>query len=220
MHVSGHVDELPILEDSEFGVAERCMKLVRMVEMYQYTEHKTTSTRKDGRGGEIRETVRVCVCVCMSVCSQVGCHSHSSSRRTGGAIMIPQNYHYTSEWSSRPIPSSRFDDPSFSNPTVRCACFAAPYSSLDAHQCRFACQHWPLQSSTEAARTVRMGAWQLDKHVLDHVGVTHTVDLARQDIPLLVRDSERCCGARCLVPPSVATLTLYAAFCRRNRATC
>lgn len=122
MHVSGHVDELPILEDSEFGVAERCMKLVRMVEMYQYTEHKTTSTRKDGRGGEIRETVRVCVCVCMSVCSQVGCHSHSSSRRTGGAIMIPQNYHYTSEWSSRPIPSSRFDDPSFSNPTVRCAC--------------------------------------------------------------------------------------------------
>lgn len=66
--MSGHVDELPILEDSEFGVAERCMKLVRMVEMYQYTEHKTTSTRKDGRGGEIRETVRVCVCLQCHVC--------------------------------------------------------------------------------------------------------------------------------------------------------
>lgn len=51
VHVSGAL-ELGEVRDDEYGISVRALRLTRRPESYQYIEHKSTRTEKDGRGGE------------------------------------------------------------------------------------------------------------------------------------------------------------------------
>ncbi len=55
IHVTGKADTEETLEDAEFGVAEKALRLQRKVEMFQWVEHKESKTRDKLGGG--RETV-------------------------------------------------------------------------------------------------------------------------------------------------------------------
>jgi hypothetical protein len=51
VHVAGAL-ELGEVRDDQYGISLRALRLTRRPESYQYVEHKTTRTEKDGRGGE------------------------------------------------------------------------------------------------------------------------------------------------------------------------
>ena len=56
VHTSGLADTKDILVDTDFGVSEKAIKLIRKVEMYQWVEKKSSKTKKKVGGSEKKKT--------------------------------------------------------------------------------------------------------------------------------------------------------------------
>ncbi|WP_318612899.1 TMEM43 family protein [Mesorhizobium sp. BAC0120] len=120
VHVSGPVTSDLTPSDSDFGVSAKGIRLVRHVEMFQWTENAKSETKKKLGGGE--ETVTT--------------------------------YTYSQGWVDRPIDSSSFKQPDeHENPSME------------------------IQGRSFQVPEARLGAFTLDRTVLDQIGGTEVLSL-------------------------------------------
>ncbi|MFZ6015279.1 MAG: TMEM43 family protein [Patescibacteria group bacterium] len=57
IHITGKANTLDVLDDNQFGVSEIAIKLIRNVEMYQWTETQKSETKENLGGGSDTEIV-------------------------------------------------------------------------------------------------------------------------------------------------------------------
>jgi Transmembrane protein 43 len=122
VHLSGLMETQAPARDAAFGVgADNLLRLKRTVEMFQWTEHKSTRTQKNLGGSETTETT----------------------------------YSYDKEWADHPVDSSRFHEAEgHRNATM------------------------PVRSTTIDSQDVRLGAYRVDRGLLDEVAAFGEFDPA------------------------------------------
>ena len=113
VHLSGLMETEAPARDAAFGIGgDNLLRLKRAVEMFQWTEHKSTRTQKNLGGSETTETT----------------------------------YSYRKEWADHPVDSSHFHE-------------------ADGHRNGA----MPVRSATIDSQDVRLGAYRVDRGLLDEV---------------------------------------------------
>jgi hypothetical protein len=122
VHLSGLMETQAPARDAAFGVgADNLLRLKRTVEMFQWTEHKSTRSQKNLGGSETTETT----------------------------------YSYHKEWADHPVDSSRFHEAEgHRNATM------------------------PVRSTTIDSQDARLGAYRVDRGLLDEVAAFGAFDPA------------------------------------------
>lgn len=134
---AGHVlpqTRAPVVMDPAFGIAVRGVRLLRRVEMLQWVETSHTSTSTNGGGGADGDVADV-----------------EERERV---------FTYSLQWLPERIDSSRFDNPSYRNP------------STDADS-----EPWLVESATTTASDVVVGDFKLSHELIDQIQRREDVQL-------------------------------------------
>jgi len=140
LHLSGAMTTRAPARDTAFGVGgDDLLRLKRTVEMFQWTEQKSTHTQRNLGGSETTETT----------------------------------YSYRKEWADHPVDSRHFRDAGgHHNPAM------------------------PIHSATFDSQDVQLGAYRIDRGLLESVSAYTAYDAASAaSLPADYRKTATCCTA-------------------------